>query len=914
MSKPFRNMYFKKKALSTVALILVLAVSMLMASMSTVSANTPPQTHPTWAYIALSPSPVGVGQSVYVIMWVSPNPPTATGYGGDVWRDLKVTITAPDGSTSTLGPYNADATGSTFASFTPSQVGTYTFDFVYPGQVISLTGPTGIPSDLGVLAGFGFLLGGDRTLLIGDTYLGSHASETLTVQQQAIATIPDTPLPTGYWTRPIFGQNSNWEAVASNWLGGSQIGGAGNMWQAGAGPSSSHILWTKPLETGGIVGGTTGVSSYAIADVGFYGGGSYEGRFTNAMIIDGKLFYANPLGHSATGGGYTAVDLKTGETVWHSDDLAKTVGNIVGVGPDTILTPSFGQLYDYESQNQHGVVGGILWAVTGTTWSAYDSFTGKFLYNLTNVPGGTTVYDNTGAIVRYVLSYSLATKSGTLALWNNSAHNAGLELTPAGSNATVAATTNAYQWRPNGGSFDMGGSYAYSWNVSINADLTGNGPPGIVKVIPGDIILGQSTPGLNAFFSVGTGGTPPYTLWAISDKPATRGQLLWIKTYDPPAGGVTRTFGGSSPIDTVNRAFFMQDTETFAWTSYSLDTGAQLWGPIAGTTRAFSYYGSGLGGGQIGWTAYGNLYTQGFGGEICAFNGKTGDLIWKFSQTNSGIETVWGNYPIFIGAIADGKVYAFNNEHSPNYPLYKGEQVYAINAYDGTLAYKLLGWAGQSGGPGTSTMVMADGVVCYYNYYDNQIYAIGKGPSATTVTAPTTAVTQGTTALIQGTVTDQSAGAKAKVASGEFSIVPAISDADQSAWMENLYMQQSIAGHNLNGVPVSVDAVSSSGAVTHIGDTTSDGAGQFAISWTAPQATGTYTIVASFAGSNSYGASHEETHMIVTTSSGNPIVTATPTNAPSPNAETPVALYVGIAAAVVIIAVIAAAVILRRRK
>jgi hypothetical protein len=135
-----------------------------------------------------------------------------------------------------------------------------------------------------------------------------------------------------------------------------------------------------------------------------------------------------------------------------------------------------------------------------------------------------------------------------------------------------------------------------------------------------------------------------------------------------------------------------------------------------------------------------------------------------------------------------------------------------------------------------------------------------------------------------------------------------------SAWMANLYMQQSIAGHNVNGVPVSVDAVSASGAVTHVGDTTSDAAGQFAISWVAPQATGTYTIVANFAGSNSYGASHGQTHMIVTTSSGNPIVTATPTNTPSPNAETPVALYVGIAAAVVIIAVIVAAVVLRRRK
>lgn len=207
------------------------------------------------------------------------------------------------------------------------------------------------------------------------------------------------------------------------------------------------------------MGGTTGTSNYAIPDVGFYSGDSYEGRFSNAMIIDGMLFYANPLGYSATGVGYTAVDLKTGELVWHSDEIAITVGRTNS--PTTILTPSFGQLYNYESQNQHGVVGGILWAATGSTWSAYDSFTVKFPYNLTNVPGGTRAYDNTGAIVQYSLNYNTDTKSWYLALWNNSAHNAGLELAPASSNETVAATTDAYQWRPNGGSIDMGGSHAY---------------------------------------------------------------------------------------------------------------------------------------------------------------------------------------------------------------------------------------------------------------------------------------------------------------------------------------------------------------------------------------------------------------------------------------------------------------------
>ena len=57
-----------------------------------------------------------------------------------------------------------------------------------------------------------------------------------------------------------------------------------------------------------------------------------------------------------------------------------------------------------------------------------------------------------------------------LALWNNTEHNVGFEMTPAAD--SVAATTEAYQWRPNGKTVDM--STAYSWNVTISADLTGS--------------------------------------------------------------------------------------------------------------------------------------------------------------------------------------------------------------------------------------------------------------------------------------------------------------------------------------------------------------------------------------------------------------------------------------------------------
>ena len=195
---------------------------------------------------------------------------------------------------------------------------------------------------------------------------------------------------------------------------------------------------------------------------------------------------------------------------------------------------------------------------------------------------------------------------------------------------------------------------------------------------------------------------------------------------------------------------------------YSLDSGDLLWGPTATSVRDMQFFGGGEGGGQRAVTAYGNLYVQGYGGELFCYETLKGTVVWKYNNTYSGFQTPWGLRPIFIAAIADGKVYAFNNEHSPNTPLYKDNKVYCINASTGEEIWSMNSWAGQSGGPGTSTSILADGSLVYYNYYDNSIFCVGKGPSAMTIEAPKQAITQGGSLVISGTVIDIAAGTKQK--------------------------------------------------------------------------------------------------------------------------------------------------------
>jgi hypothetical protein len=367
--------------------------------------------------------------------------------------------------------------------------------------------------------------------------------------------------------------------------------------------------------------------------------------------------------------------------------------------------------------------------------------------------------------------------------------------------------------------------------------------------------------------------------------------LLYDKTITKPLGGnLTFSLG---PMSWEDKIFTVWSKETRQWWGYNLDDGSLVWGPTA-SQPSWDMYGQGS------LFAYGKLISGYFGGIVHAYDIKTGKQVWNYTASGIGHESPYGNYDVGYGGkyASDGKIFIRSFEHSPSQPMWRGSYLRAINATTGAEIWKI------------QNMVMgigiADGYIVTASEYDDLIYCFGKGPSTTTVEAPTIDVTTGHTMVIHGTVTDQSAGAKAQ-ALARGNIVPAIADADQQAYMEYLYEQQA-KPTDAKGVPVTLSAIDPNGNVVPIGTTTSDMSGTYGFAWTAPDVPGSYTIIASFAGSESYFSSQAATYAVVSEAAA----THEPTPAPASMTDTYV-LGIG-AAAIIAIIVIGLILILMLRK
>jgi len=1002
-----------KIAAFVIAIFFTLSMIVSITTAPNANAHTPPWNIPTYAYIYALPNPIGVGQTIQVYMWLDPVYGASGGSAASVgtngmtasaalmsntyrFQNYHLTITDPGGHVTTQTfPIIQDSTSSQEYAFTATEVGTYSFNFSYPGQVYGANGN-----------------GYSGSVMINDTYLPSNvASTTLTVLSSPIA-LPSlsSPLPNAYWESPIYGENSNWFSITSNWLGsGSPVPAhytSSTLFHGdGVGPLTSHLMWTTSMQFGGVVGGNSFTSggSYPGSGQGiqYYEGSSYQPRFSNPIVIDGYLFYTIPISFTGpNSGATTCVSLFNGQTLWSNPAMPPI---------------SFGYIYNLWDPDQHGtmppdLVCAIGGGLTGlpSMWEVFDAYTGIPMFNVSYVPGfapqtnqmmsgqvaqaltyGQSIGPS-GEVLRDVFMNigTSASPQWYMAEWNMSklwsydinpftgggsyspsilnGTNVMVQTLPipitgvTGTTPSTSGTIAGSQFIPYGTRLTVFGNITnaqglalsqanplgrYDWNVSVPwlnslipqstmSTVTGNPVAGVTQgKTDGVFAAGGTCPiavqgtdygnmmvvrygGLPTGYKGSSTGYPqlPYTLYAInlnSSKGAI-GSLLWQKTYQPPAGNLTIQWSG---IDWQTNTFVLNYEETMQWVGYSLNDGSFLWGPTA-SQPPLDYYG--VGNTMLSTLAYGNLYTSQMAGICFCYSDTTGKLLWTYgngepgsdNSTYAGLQTPYGDYPTAVQSIAGGVVYIATDEHTILNPIYKGATAAALNATTGKLLWQLSDYPSEWSTPG-SEWTVANGFATFMNGYNNEIYSVGRGPSATTVSVAASGTRLGDNLVISGTVMDVSAGTKQDEQASDFpNGVPCAADSDMYPWMGYVYQQQP-APTTWAGVPVVISVMDSNGNYRPIGTANTNMLGKYSLTWT-PDIPGNYTVYATFAGNNGYWPSSDTTSFNIMSA----VPTMAPTASPVSMVPTQNTIMIGVAAIIVVIIVgiaIISMLILRKR-
>jgi hypothetical protein len=852
----------------TMAILIATILTISMGtSIALVTAHTPAWQIPTYSFCVVSPNPVGLGQTVNVNFWVNLPPPTANQQFGDRWTGMTVVVTKPDGTTETLGPFTSDDTGGTFTTYTPSVIGNYSFQMKFAGQ--TLAGNNLAPAQ--------------TSPFIGDVFQPSSSNVvSLTVQQEQITYPGVVPLPTNYWTRPIYGENNYWNSISGNWLGlGVSTFANTGMYNASANynpyttaPNTPHILWTKPEAWGGIIGGEFGNSETS----NYYSTSQYEPKFA-PIIMQGVLYYTLYPGASSYPAGWAAVDLHTGQTIWTKNTT------------EILLC---GQLLNMITPNQYGALS-YLWSnpVGNLTAGAsrpgvlgslemWDAMTGNYILTITGSVSMTLTEDSHGDLIGYFVNNT----DHTLNMWNSTLC---INLSVPSSNNNGIPLADNWYWRPPTGA-QIPFAKGIQWKVPVATNYTGNALPANLAIagINSNVVFMAAYPAV---------GATQYQAGYIieSGYSATNGQQLWITNRTQVVA--TRVLYGST---TMGSGILVElDSSALSASGFSLNTGNKVWGPVA--LPNISPYSS-LG--MQYCVANGIIYVWTYGGDVYAINILTGTINWQYHSRPADLESPYGIWPLWtftVGTVADGKLFVPEG-HMYSPPLFHEAQQLALNITNGELVWSIDAF------DVTSAPAIVDGIMTTLNAYDNQIYAYGKGPSAMTVTAPKTSFELGKSVIIEGSVIDISAGAQQQAQAANFpNGLPCVSDSSQRLWMEYVYMQQPCPA-NVTGVPVSISVLDANGNSRNIGTAMTDASGMFSFQWT-PDIPGKYVVTAKFDGSESYYSSFAETSFVA-----DPVSTPPTPSPPAPQSAADIYFIPAVAAIIIAIAVGFAITILVLRK
>jgi len=618
-------------------------------------------------------------------------------------------------------------------------------------------------------------------------------------------------------------------------------------------PESPHVLWTKPLTIGGVVGGDIGQYSFEHGD-------AYQGKFSSRLVVAGILIYTHDTNLRPLV--YTAVDIRTGEVLWEKTFLDNR-------------TISFPQLFFWDSYNYHGTFA-YLWVTVGNDWYSFDPFTGEPRFSIADMPSGTNIVGENGNIFRYNVDLN----RNYMTLWNFSALGSmeGSWAPSGGFGGNIYMEINA---SATSGSDGARAERAWAWNITIPDDL-----PGSVRGVKlNDRVVGVDQ------------GDNELTIWGFNLDPdnGAMGRELFRETWKFPDYFIE----GNISWVTYNTAWVHTDLDAkigFLWVkefrkhyAFSLETGKYLWEQEVPQTSYLDIYSIDR---EV---AYGRVYTVGQGGQLHCFNATNGKLLWIYNATDPYTEFLWGNYwSLDIEFISKEKIYLFHSEHSPINPLFRGAPAICINATTGEEIWRVNGlfrktdWGGDP--------IMGDSVIAMYNSYDQRVYAIGKGPSALTVSAAPKFSVDGDSVLVEGMVTDVSPGTNDLDITMRFpNGVPAVSDESQGEWMKHVYCQFERPA-DITGVEVTISVLDPNNNSYEVGTATTDASGTFCCEFI-PEVPGLYTVIATFKGSASYYGSYAETYLKVNEA-------PSPTPCPTPTPEPMTDLYVTGFGAGMIIAIV----------
>jgi hypothetical protein len=789
-----------------------------------------------------------IERDTFVFAWVVPNPI-------GVNQNLQITFQMDKTSPTAIGLTGGDHfTGFTVEVTKPDG----TTETLGPAEAWAMSGAffNYVPTQVGTYTFQTFFPGQWINTTFTDYYFRPSESTvtTLDVQEDPIPGWPDVPLPTEYWERPIYAENKGWNQVADNWLfKGYDIAtrpfpGSPAFAPYTSAPNSGHILWNRELWYAGIVGGPFGDKTY-------YTGLAYEQPF-EPIIIHGDIIYVEHGPASNNPYGTRSIDMYTGEENWF----------LPGV------TIDFAQTLNVENPNEHGIVP-HLWDQSGfssnRTLVAYDPITGIKQFTITNASYGQGQSLYWGPIIAgpsgELIGYSLNANADYLQMWNSS-----------------KAIYSTYRWigdgpegggiynPPIGGIID--GRLGIQWRVNI-PDFPSNPNVWKINVQEGAdklIAIDQDSSvypyryihvAYPLDLQKDSSGNYPDSIQPLWSHVRTNIMGQWVRISRNINDGVYAQF------DEATATFHVYDEET------GIERGTA--GPFPEGFGIFN---------RNYIIAYGKIFTVGYGGHVLAYDVETLELVWDSYYGSSGFETPYGSWPTYAGpTVADGKLFTTNDDHSPDSVLWRGGKMWVFDTDTGAGLWNISGWY--------RIPAISDGVLVAANSLDGKIYAFGKGPSATTVVAPQNAIQVGESFTITGAVTDQSPGTKD---------TPAIADEDMSAWMEYMYMQKPFPS-DAKGVDVTLATLDPNGNLVQIGQTTTDLDGNFGFTWT-PQVPGTHQIIATFAGSNSYGSSYGTSYLSAVEA---PQPTPPPEPTPAPMTDTYIAgSTIAIVAAIVVVALL----------